>query len=119
MTDQEIFDKVLAHCRQQGVSATNDAGDCMYRGRNGTKCAVGCLIPDNVYVPSMETFLTFSDVVALIPGVTVDQSQLLRHLQSAHDMGMPSVHGESLDGYEGEMRGVADRFGLNYGAPTP
>ena len=28
---------------------------CMYRGPNGTKCAVGCLIPDEMYLPEMES----------------------------------------------------------------
>ena len=27
---------------------------CQYRGKGGTKCAVGWLIPDSMYVPGME-----------------------------------------------------------------
>lgn len=54
MTNQEIFDKVAAHLKQQGFSATDGYGHCRYRGPNGSMCAVGCLIPDEYYCPSME-----------------------------------------------------------------
>ncbi len=54
MTKQEIFDKVKAHLLAQGKRAVNGDGNCMYRGMDGTKCAVGCLIPDELYTPLLE-----------------------------------------------------------------
>jgi hypothetical protein len=51
---QEIYDKVKAHLLAQGKPSKNDSGDCLYRGNDGYKCAAGCLIPDELYVPKME-----------------------------------------------------------------
>lgn len=54
MASREIFDKVKAHLLEQNCTATNSDGDCMYRGANGTKCAVGFLIDDQVYYKDLE-----------------------------------------------------------------
>lgn len=54
MTAQEVFDKVVNHLYTQGRPAKEDGKSCRYRGPNGTKCAVGCLIPDDEYRPIME-----------------------------------------------------------------
>jgi len=54
MTPQEIFDKVAEHLFTQGVPSINGRGQCVYRGQNGTSCAVGVLIPDEDYRPSMD-----------------------------------------------------------------
>ena len=32
----------------------NGNNSCAYRGEEGTSCAVGCLIPDELYTPSIE-----------------------------------------------------------------
>ena len=55
-TPREIWERVSAHLLRQGRRATRDGGyhGCMYRGRDGTSCAVGCLIPDEAYDPDME-----------------------------------------------------------------
>lgn len=56
MTAQEIFDKVSAHLLEQKFAAVGAHGSCRYRGRNGTSCAVGCLIPDEHYIEDMEGY---------------------------------------------------------------
>ena len=53
LTRQEAFDKALAHLRQQGRPAMNVAL-CTYRSDDGGKCAVGALIPDELYTMGME-----------------------------------------------------------------
>ena len=58
MTGQEIFDSVLAHLRKQGDASLNASGKCAYRGEGGTACAVGCLIPDELYDPRIESCTT-------------------------------------------------------------
>ena len=63
LTRQEIFTKVVTHLRKQGDKAMGrdpldpemPAG-CMYRGENGTMCAVGCLIRDEVYTSDIEGY---------------------------------------------------------------
>ena len=54
MTKQEIFDKVITHLRKQNKKATNIFGGCEYKNVNGLRCAVGCLIPDDMYDKKME-----------------------------------------------------------------
>lgn len=54
LTNQEIFDRVYKHLMSQGKRAYDASGGCAYRGTHGTRCAVGCLIPDAVYTPDIE-----------------------------------------------------------------
>lgn len=55
---QEAFDKVVNHLlsmnkRSRGVVITGE-DFCLYKDFNGNKCAIGCLIPDEVYRPEFE-----------------------------------------------------------------
>ena len=56
MTKQEIFDTVVLHLRAQGKKSPfhGSYGSCVYRGVSGTKCAIGCLIPDEDFNPEWE-----------------------------------------------------------------
>lgn len=58
MTEQEIFNKVYLHLKKQGCKAGTMTAfksfNCAYRGPNNTSCAVGCLIPDELYDPEIE-----------------------------------------------------------------
>ncbi len=55
-TEQEAFDKSISGLRDQNrKSYTDHSGrTCAYRGPNGCKCAIGHLIPDNIYSTKME-----------------------------------------------------------------
>lgn len=58
LTRQEAFDTALTHLRKQGCkSVTSDTLRCAYRGRNGTKCAIGALIPDEKYERGMDIYM--------------------------------------------------------------
>lgn len=97
MTPQEIFDTVARHLFTQGTRsgepATTIDGDdfrCLYRGPNGTACAVGALIPEGKYRPSMEgsgatTLCTIYE--DLLPDWFVANVGLLSRLQQVHDCG--------------------------------
>ena len=51
----DIFNYVVLHLRKQGTkSLSPDKETCTYRGNNGTMCAVGALIADDEYDPSLE-----------------------------------------------------------------
>ena len=55
MTDQQVFDSVYEHMVKQGKRSVSVVdGECMYRGPDGLKCAVGALIPDDIYEPEMD-----------------------------------------------------------------
>jgi hypothetical protein len=60
---QELFEKAINGLLQQGTVSYIQGTGCMYRGLNGTKCAVGHLIPDELYDPEIET-LTFNTYAA-------------------------------------------------------
>jgi hypothetical protein len=92
MQKQEIFDKVATHLFTQGKQAMNGEA-CQYRAEDGTMCAVGCLIPDEIYSPAIENrswddFQYASDpemkkvYSALGSGKNL---KLLDRLQSVHD----------------------------------
>lgn len=53
-TAQQLFDTAVGALLAQGVRSFDD-GMCRYRGPDGTKCAVGHLIPDEVYDEAMES----------------------------------------------------------------
>ena len=52
-TNQSVYDKVCAHLAAQKTRSMN-ANGCAYRGALGRSCAVGCLIPDEIYDPDMD-----------------------------------------------------------------
>lgn len=53
---QKIFDHVIKHLRKQGRQSLLDTDviGCAYRGQDGDKCAIGCLITDKEYDPIIE-----------------------------------------------------------------
>lgn len=130
MTEQEIFDTVLAHLREQGKAATDLGGACRYRGADGTACAVGCLIPDELYDPLIEGMTARWIIEVVVPEYHQHQAQellpilariknhlgtehipLLRELQDAHDIALFDL---GLDAWEKEMRQIARAFDLKY-----
>src|SRR5688572_9122307 len=99
MTNQEIYDAVKAHLLAQGKrAAVSDlpGSSCAYRGQNGTKCAVGCLIPDDEYSPEIEGLSVSSpqpEMSGLMEflGFTREQREgILSNLQVIHDGRLPS-----------------------------
>lgn len=59
MNEQSIFNKVYRHLLKQNKKSRARIGgtgkiSCAYRGDNGLRCAVGCLIPNKAYSPKME-----------------------------------------------------------------
>lgn len=89
MTTKEIFEKVRAHLLAQGKQSISADGVCAYRGADGLQCAVGCLVPDELYKHSMEGNLAFA-MASFTPSpfgwrATEGQISLLTRLQQIHD----------------------------------
>lgn len=90
---QETFDKVVQHLRQQHAKAVQGAtGGCMYRAPNGMKCAIGSVIPDDLYSDQMEGHRITQLSKTQYPWMDVDLAifcrrhlPLLRDLQLTHD----------------------------------
>lgn len=93
MNNQEAFNKIWQHFIVEGnpQSMVNSfEGTCAYRGINGpnAKCAVGCLIPDELYSKDFEyrkiNYLmeAYSEIRELFSGVNLD---FLKECQYWHD----------------------------------
>lgn len=116
MNKQEIFDTVVNHLRTQGKKAVKGQGGiCMYRAPDGSKCAAGVLIPDEIYDPKMEgrdvrALINPYDYVALNE-LFGDNLALVAALQTVHD-------GSMVSEWEVQFEGVAKQFGLIYTPPV-
>lgn len=49
MSLKDLFNDVKTHMLKQGMKAIDEQGNCCYKTESGLKCAIGCLIPDNLY----------------------------------------------------------------------
>ena len=93
-TPQQVFDTVARHLLLQKGRAY-DEGACQYRDKQGRKCAIGCLIPDEMYLPDMEGMGVlslldhFSQVKDLFDDTLIRPyfvgAGLLTALQTVHD----------------------------------
>lgn len=88
---QLIFNQVKAHLFAQGGPSMR-GGALGYRGENGRKCAIGALIPDELYEPAMEGLAIGCQpargVVTAALGVEqIEYTDILflQMLQGAHD----------------------------------
>ena len=53
-TMQAQFDTIAEHLLTQNCKSLDRSGECVYRGPNGAKCAIGAIIPPEAYKPNME-----------------------------------------------------------------
>jgi hypothetical protein len=101
LTRQDIFDLAINGIIAQGAFSVTPrdnlyrGGQCLYRGPNNTRCAIGMLIPDKEYDPVFEGLgvnevlkhnITFNMSFALDIDVT-----FLSSLQSVHDVSSSST----------------------------
>lgn len=120
MTKQQMFDIVWAHFVTNknplsiAVDPVTEESACRYRGPNGEKCAVGVLLPDELYRPEMDgPAMAVGNLLkwygdALPPWMHAEQ-EFLAALQAAHDEVFD--FGGSSD-IEVALRDVAQHYGL-------
>ena len=116
-TPQSIFNRVAEHLLTQNAQSLTDTvtdegqveKGCAYRGSNGLKCAVGCLIADEHYSPELEGDNITSPPVceavreSIDPHHKMTQAEwaeiqyLLDRLQLRHDNSDPSEWSSDLD----------------------
>lgn len=107
---QELFDMVAGHLLRQAKMSKNLAR-CLYRGPEGLKCAVGCLISDENYKVSLEG-LRIHDTrpeveKSLGRNLAYMEVCLLSRLQEIHD-------GAEVDRWPELLRETAMRGNLKY-----
>ena len=107
-TDQTAFDVAYVHCMEQKERAVGN-GLCVYRGPNGTKCAVGCLIPDGLYSKDMEGKCGY-DVVESIGWGHLSE-YLIISVQDAHDN---CLDPDDLSKFSSRMKKTAEDYGLEW-----
>ena len=112
MTLQEIFTKVARHLLTQKVKSFGSDAGCLYRGPNGTSCAVGCLIQEEHYDPELEgnvvNALSVQDSLnASGIQVTPETIHLLEELQLLHDESQPET-------WPTDLAELAQELGLEY-----
>ena len=122
MNQQDVFDRVVAHAREQGRRSMLPTGSCAYRGEDGTKCFIGALITDEAYHRGLECQGASSHEVheaLAASGVVVETTEdvnLCSRLQTIHDE--TGVAGWDIrNHWETEFQNVAQQFGLTYTPP--
>lgn len=99
MNYQATFDKVMIHLARQGKRAvkrewaeTDSWETCEYFAPDGTKCAIGCLIPERFNTPDLPVDLIsviHNPEIAEVLGINFEKFnndyKFLRALQKIHD----------------------------------
>lgn len=79
----EVFDFVLKNIiKQGGPSLDIFTWECMYRGSNGRKCAVGILIPDEDFDPNFEGLKPWIDMTHIETPIPENRLILINYLKS-------------------------------------
>lgn len=106
-SNQEIFDLAAPGLLKQGKRSLNPDGDCAYRGQDGLKCAIGLLIPDDLYQPGFEGAAAFAlPTDAMTACGLWRHSDILAALQHLHDNTPP-------DAWAYNLLTLAERFNLS------
>lgn len=116
MTDQTMFDTVVAHLLTQNSVSVSTTGACVYRGPDNKKCAIGCIIPDEMYTVDLEgkevNLLVNNPLFSVELTTYLSQFNLglLVRLQQIHDAHNPSS-------WYTKLEKVAAHFDLNFNPP--
>jgi len=121
MNEQEIVEQVVANLYEQNAYAADENGFCVYRLQTENKilkCAIGGLIPDELYNKKFEGDSAWGlpeNIIASIAPDTKDLRRFLSYVQiSLHDS--PSdTNGPNLRSlkYRNIVREFCDRFDLS------
>lgn len=109
-TAQEVFDQVAVHLLTQKAKSVHPdkPSFCMYRGKDGLKCAAGALIADHEYQPDMDKSGQSGWYSLVDNGMAPDAHRLLiANLQGAHD------NFQTLDELRISLCNVATKHELN------
>jgi hypothetical protein len=121
-TAQETFTLVKNHLlkqmdKAQTIKQGAETPICAYRGNNGKRCAIGCLIPDPMYDASIEgqsayTLFDGGNVLCefqmlFLPKGVNTPLHFLKQLQSIHDDILP-CH------WEARLKRFAEEYNLQY-----
>lgn len=109
MTKQEIFDKIADHLLTQNAQCTEPGYNAMCRYRlDNMSCAIGCLIPDELYSKKLEGKEVTNRIVreVLKKADIVNEGRFLVNFQQMHDYFLP------VD-WSDELLAIAKTYKLN------
>lgn len=101
MVDDAIFNLLVQGKKSMSRDRSGSPEGCVYRSREGLKCIVGWMIPDDKYTPGMDvggdtgTGVADNELVLTVlreqldDNLTADRISFLNSLQRVHD-GLPS-----------------------------
>ena len=119
---QEVFDIVVNHLFTQGRPAYDGVQGCMYRTHDGLRCAVGVLIPDDLYDKVFEGNQSDFVIQELFDEDLADwreHKDILMRLQDIHDNCLKTKKGTfNLIVLNADLRNAAAQFSLEYRRPT-
>lgn len=103
---QDILEATVMGIVTQGGPSLDDGGNPAYRGNDGCRCALGFLIDDANYDPSLEGFNLDSYSVSgalakSLPEFDCDDRKFLRELQWAHDLTVDDMEYDDADFWSG------------------
>lgn len=127
MTPQEILNKAYLGVMRQGQpSVSSDGRNCVYRGKNGLKCAVGHLISDEAAVDwdkNPSTSLGIGQILKYDTGNRYiedwmeDNVGLLSNLQLAHDASVTFPN--DLEGFTQNFKRRVEKIAFSHGLKLP
>ncbi len=115
LTNQQIFNKVSKHLLKQNKQSSENQ-QCKYKmiiNSETLKCAVGCLIPEKLYISSIEgnSIATASHQLLVILHKSkidiINSKELLMELQNIYDY-------ESPCSWKLKLKNIADKFSLTF-----
>lgn len=114
----DVFNHVVNHLREQGCqSLFREKIMCAYRGDGGTMCAVGCLIADDEYGPSLENNSIFALFEKnLLPTDLKERVEpnlhILSDLQTLHDNYLEYKDGEFTEDVKAHISSLRVRWDI-------
>lgn len=108
---QRKFNKAYKGLASQGFEKSVRGADdmCAYRGRGKTRCAIGWLIPDELYKKSFEGCAADESKVLEAAGFEEDDFLFANDLQDAHDRSITP----------NEIKEALQRFARNWELTVP
>ena len=108
---QEMLNKVISRAKL-GVKSAYDGGEddgntCRYRTRDGNRCFVGELIPDERYTPYIEDAPIGKHIIDMIPDATLSDIEFLQDMQTVHD-------NSPVREWQDELHALADKYELSF-----
>lgn len=117
MTNQELFTVAYLGILAQGGPGYSTSSGCKFRSENGRKCAIGQVIPDELYDHRWDdTFMNTSATLIKICNILNLDRHFAAAIQSVHDDCAAATHGNDqrfLELFRARMGELASMYGLD------